>query len=111
MLLLAVLGIRASAYNAMASDNFLLSSMVLGTKQPVVGSDCILSEGRPLPLHCLPVEVGLRANPVEYTCIDASQQFLAVGSAQGYVWVVDLQSSRLLREFGVSSDLQNVTQV
>ena len=65
----------------------------------------MLNEGRPLPLHCLPVEVGLSRKPVEYTCIDASQQFLAVGSNLGYVWVVDLQSSRLLREFSVSHSL------
>lgn len=72
-------------------------------KVPAVGEDGVFSEGRPLPTTCLPVEVGLRRQAVEYTCIDASQQFLVVGSAQGYVWVVDLQSSRLLREFSVSS--------
>ena len=63
----------------------------------------MLSEGRPLPINCLPVEVGIRRQVVEYTCIDASQQFLVVGSAQGYVWVIDLLSSRLLREFNVST--------
>ena len=69
---------------------------------PVVGKDVVVSEGRALPVQCLPAEVGLRRQPVEYTCVDASQQLLAVGSAQGYVWVMDLQSSRLLREFSVS---------
>lgn len=62
----------------------------------------VVSEGRPLPVQCLPVEVGLRRQAVQYTCVDASQQLLVVGSTQGYVWVVDLQSSRLLREFSVS---------
>ena len=76
--------------------------MFEGTKVPTVGEDGLFSEGRPLPINCLPLEVGLRRQAVEYTCIDASQQFLVVGSAQGYVWVVDLQSSRLLREFSVS---------
>lgn len=60
-----------------------------------------MSEGRPIPVQCIPTEIGLRRQVVEYTCVDASQQFLVVGSAQGYVWVVDLQSSRLLREFSV----------
>lgn len=72
------------------------------TKVPVIGDDGVVSEGRPLSVHCLPAEVGLRRQHVEYTCIDASQQFLAVGSVQGYVWVVDLKTSRLLREFNVS---------
>lgn len=63
----------------------------------------MLSEGKPFPTSCLPVEVGIPRQVVEYTCIDASQQFLAVGCAQGYVWVIDLLSSRLLREFSVSS--------
>lgn len=69
---------------------------------PAIGEDGVLSENRPLSTDCLPAEVGLRRQVVEYTCIDASQQFLVVGSAQGYVWVIDLLSSRLLREFNVS---------
>ncbi len=69
---------------------------------PVIGKDVVVSEGRPLPVKSIPVDVGLRRQAVEYTCVDASQQYLIVGSAQGYVWVVDLQSSRLLREFSVS---------
>lgn len=71
-------------------------------KVPDIGEDGVVSEGRPLTLHNLPVELGIRRQPVSYSCIDASQQFLAVGSAQGYVWILELHSSRLLREFSVS---------
>ena len=68
----------------------------------MVGDDGVISEGKAISTHYLPAEVGLRRQSVEYTCVDASQQFLAVGSAQGYVWVIELHSSRLLREFSVS---------
>ena len=76
--------------------------LLLCVAVPVIGEDVVVSEGRPLPVQCLPMEVGLRRQAVEYTCFDASQQLLVVGSAQGYVWVVDLQSSHLLKEFSVS---------
>ena len=71
----------------------------------VVGEDGVISESHPLSdavLGCIPTEVGLWRQQVVYSCLDASQQYLAVGSVQGYVWVVDLQSARLLREFSVS---------
>jgi hypothetical protein len=71
---------------------------------PCIGEDGVVSEGKPLPTNSLPVEIGIRRQGVVYTCIDASQQFLAVGSVQGYVWVLDLLSSKLLREFNVSSE-------
>ena len=74
-------------------------------KIPEIGEDGVVSEGRPLSLHNLPMDLGLRRQPVSFTCIDASQQFLAVGSAQGYVWILELHSSRLLREYSVSLDL------
>jgi len=69
---------------------------------PGIGEDGVVSEGRPLQLHSLPTEVGIRRQPISYTCLDASQQFLVVGSAQGYVWIVELYSFRLLREYSVS---------
>ena len=69
---------------------------------PSIGEDGVVSEGRPLQLHNLPTEIGIRRQPVNYTCLDASQQFLVVGSAQGYVWILELHSFRLLREYSVS---------
>ncbi len=73
-----------------------------GGAVPSIGEDGVVSEGRPLQLHNLPTELGIRRQPVNYTCLDASQQFLVVGSSQGYVWVLELHSLRLLREYNVS---------
>lgn len=83
----------------------LISSKYLVCVFSVIGEDGVISESHPLSdsvLSCIPTEVGLWRQQVVYSCLDASQQYLAVGSVQGYVWVVDLQSSRLLREFNVS---------
>ena len=70
-----------------------------------VGSDGLVSELQPLAsvLQSLPTEVGgLRRHVVSHSCMDVSSQHLAVGSEQGYVWVVDTVSGRLLRELNVS---------
>ena len=69
---------------------------------PKLGEDGVVSELHPLPEGLLPSEVGLRKQSVVYSCLDASQQYLVVGSMQGYVWVVDLKSMCLLKEFNVS---------
>lgn len=69
---------------------------------PKLGEDGVVSEGHPLPDNLLPSDVGLRKQAVVYSCLDASQYYLVVGSVQGYVWVVDLKSMSLLREFSVS---------
>lgn len=53
-------------------------------------------------LACLPLEVGgLRKHTVVYSDIDVSESHLALASEQGYVWLVDMATSKLLREFGV----------
>jgi len=70
-----------------------------------VGSDGLVSELQPLAsiLQSLPTEVGgIRKHAVVYTCMDVSSHYLAVGSEQGYVWVLDIISGRLLRELSVS---------
>ena len=72
---------------------------------PKVGDDGLVSEPLPISaaLQCLPMEVGgLKKHTVVYSCLDATGQCLAVGSEQGYVWAVDLSTSRLLRELNVS---------
>lgn len=69
---------------------------------PKLGEDGVVSEVHPLPDGLLPSEVGLRRQSVAYSCLDASQHYLVVGSLQGYVWVVDLKSMCLLKEFNVS---------
>ena len=72
---------------------------------PKVGDDGLVSEPLPIPaaLQCLPMEVGgLKKHTVVYSCLDAAGQSLAVGSEQGYVWVVDLSTGRLTRELNVS---------
>lgn len=69
---------------------------------PKLGEDGVVSEVHPLPEGLLPVEVGLRKQLVVYSCLDASQHYLVVGSLQGYVYVVDLKSMCLLKEFNVS---------
>ena len=61
-----------------------------------------MSEAHPLPDNLLPKDVGLRKQSVVYSCLDASQYYLVVGSMQGYVWVVDLKSTSVLKEFNVS---------
>ena len=53
-------------------------------------------------ISCLPREVGFRKTPVLHSCVDASDSYLAVGSEQGYVWIADLQNSKIIREFSVS---------
>ena len=68
---------------------------------PKLGEDGVVSEAHPLPVDLLPSDVGLRKQPVVYSCLDASQHYLVVGSLQGYVWVVDLKSMCLLRAFNV----------
>ena len=62
----------------------------------------MVSEAHPLPEDLLPVDVGIRKQPVVYSCLDASLYYLVVGSMQGYVFVVDLKSKSLLKEFSVS---------
>lgn len=74
----------------------------LSTASPKLGDDDVVSEAHPLPDNLLPREVGLRKQSVVYSCLDASQYYLVVGSMQGYVWVVDLKSTSILREFNVS---------
>ena len=78
---------------------------------PKLGEDGVVSEARPLPEGLLPVSVGLRRQTVVYSCLDASQHYLVVGSLQGYVWVVDLKSMGLLREFTVSQLVDEVARV
>lgn len=53
--------------------------------------------------NLFPSEVGLFRQRVEYTCLHASNNLLAVGCEQGYVWVVDVATRRLLREIMVSN--------
>lgn len=70
-----------------------------------MGSDGLVSEVQPLVpvLQSLPTEVGgLRRHVVSHSCMDVSSQYLAIGSEQGYVWIVDAVSGRLLRELNVS---------
>lgn len=69
---------------------------------PKLGEDGVVSESQPLSDNLLPREVGLRKLPVVYSCLDASLQYLVVGSAQGYVFVVDVKAMTLLKEFNVS---------
>ena len=57
-------------------------------------------------LKCLPREVrsaASRRETVVYTCLDVSQQYLAMGSEQGYVWILDLHATKLVRELSVST--------
>ena len=69
-----------------------------------IGEDGLISESQPLSsVHkCLPIEVGgLRKHTVVHSCLHVTEEYLAVGSEQGYVWVVDLYRNRLLREYSV----------
>ena len=57
-------------------------------------------------LKYLPKEVrgaGSRKQAVVHTCFDVSGQYLAMGSEQGYVWLLDLHATKLIRELTVSS--------
>ena len=73
-----------------------------------------MAESHPLTatLQNLPIEVGaLRRHTVVYSCLDVSEQHLALGSEQGYVWVVDRSSGKLLKEFNVSYEGGNGGEV
>lgn len=76
--------------------------VVTSPAAPKLGEDGVVSEAHPLPEGLLPTGVGLWKQTVVYSCLDASQYYLVVGSMQGYVWVVDLKSMCLLKEFNVS---------
>ena len=50
----------------------------------------------------LPIEVGgLRKHTVVYSAVDVSERHLVLASEQGYVWLVDMATGRLLRELSV----------
>lgn len=75
---------------------------------PGIGEDGFIQEPHTLSvvLKCLPKEVrsaGSRKQAVVYTCLDASLQYLAMGSEQGYVWILDLHATKLVRELSVST--------
>ena len=75
---------------------------------PIVGEDGFIPEPHTLSvvLKCLPREVrsaASRKQAVVYTCLDVSQQYLAMGSEQGYVWILDLRATKLVRELSVST--------
>lgn len=79
---------------------------VLQSKSPRVGEDGLILEPHTLSvvLKCLPREVrslGPRRHAVVYTCFDVSDQYLAIGSEQGLVWILDLHATRLIRELNV----------
>ena len=80
---------------------------VLQSKAPRVGEDGFILEPHTLSvvLKCLPREVrytGPRKQAVIHSCFDVSDQYLAMGSEQGYVWVLDLHATKLIRELNVS---------
>ena len=84
-----------------------------GKVPPGVGDDGLILEPHTLSvvLKCLPRDVrcsGSRRQAVVYTCIDVSNQYLALGSEQGYVWVLDLHATRLIRELSVCFNGPNV---
>ena len=73
-----------------------------------MGDDGFVQEPHTLSaiLNCLPKEVktlGPRKQTVVHTCFDVSDQYLALGSEQGYVWNLDLYATKLTREFNVST--------
>ena len=77
---------------------------------PSVGDEGFVQEPHTLSviLKCLPKEVrsaGARKQVVSYSCFDVSDQYLALGSEQGYVWILDLHATKLTREINVSSAL------
>lgn len=51
----------------------------------------------------LPVEARLFRQKVVFTCIDVVDHLLALGSEQGIVWIVDMQSRKIVREISVSA--------
>ena len=54
-------------------------------------------------LEKLPTAVGGRwKQAVNYTCLDASEAHLAVGSEQGFVYVVNVSSGKLVSKLNVS---------
>lgn len=62
-------------------------------------------EDRPLStsvLQAIPTEVGLWKASVIYSCLEANEDYIVIGSEQGHVWVVDLDTSKLIREYSVS---------
>ena len=84
-----------------------LGAGLQSTVAPGVGEEGFLQEPHTLSvvLKCLPREVrsaGSRRQAVAHTCLDASEQFLAIGSEQGYVWILDLHTTKLVRELSVS---------
>ncbi len=54
-------------------------------------------------LQAIPTEMGLWKTPAVYTCLEANENYIVIGSEQGYVWVVDLETSKLIREYSVSA--------
>lgn len=77
------------------------------SKAPNVGEEGFILEPHTLSvvLKCLPKEVrgaGSRRQTVIHTCFDVAEQYLAVGSEQGYVWILDLHGTKLIRELNVS---------
>jgi hypothetical protein len=78
-------------------------AVLQSTVAPSVGEDGFIQEPHTLSvvLKCLPREVrsaASRRQAVVYTCFDVSQQYLAMGSEQGYVWILDLHATKLVRE-------------
>ena len=77
---------------------------------PKIGDDGLIFEDRPLPtaiLQSIPTEVGLWKTAVVCTCIEANEDYIVVGSEQGYVWVIDLETYRLVREYNVSNTVRS----
>ena len=82
-----------------------MMNTLVSPPDPKVGEDGLVFEDRPLPmsvLQALPTEVGLWKTSAVYTNIEANDSYLVVGSEQGVVWVVDLETSTLIREYSVS---------
>jgi len=72
--------------------------------EPKVGDDGLVFEDRPLSmsvLQAIPSEIGLWKTPVVYSSLEANSNYIVVGSQQGVVWVIDVETAKLLREFSV----------
>ena len=79
----------------------------MSPSDPKIGEDGLVFEDRPLSMNTLqaiPTEVGLSLwkTPAVYSCLEANEHYIVIGSEQGYVWVVDLETSKLIREYSVS---------
>ena len=67
--------------------------------------DCVVREVEGLRglLRALPSAVGGRFRQmVAYTCVDASPEHVALGSQQGYVWLLNVCTGELVLEISVS---------